>query len=149
MSDRARNQPINFNDTTVPEKERTKHNTEVYRNLESNMIMAWAYQDSPLVSEKPTDRSYHNTFENVLPDKRNLKQFIETELAPQAGQAIGLDVGGLGSRVFGTFTKGLFNRTAGISLTDTRYECQDKNQTTIDENRHHSVISGNMLSLLK
>jgi hypothetical protein len=111
----------------------------------------WSYYDSRLVSEwedEPDVESYHSAFMRVLPDmpgeKKDLKKYIEEVLVHKNGRAIGIDIGGHGSRVFSEFTKGFFARSAGVTLTDLRKRMPN-NPTSADTRRHHKVLTGDLL----
>ncbi len=124
---------------------RTKNNIAFYKEAEQKMPMAWAIQNSTLLSplDKEYDHhSYEGTFQKLLPEGVNLKEFIENSLSERKGQAVGIDIGGLGSQVFKEFSPGFFERSAGVVLTDTRIE--HKVDPREDAMRGHSVIEGDL-----
>ncbi len=112
-------------------------------------IWEWDAMDSPLLpvdsaTGKPA-LSFHESFADVLPTKEALKEYIERVLAPRKGQAIGIELGGTGSALFGGFTPGFFNRSAGINLTDYRSKL-DPDPTSDDLSINHIVIPESVFS---
>lgn len=106
----------------------------------------WEVQDSSLLPGR-LDRlvlgeeySYHTTFRSVLPKGTNLKTDIVGVLGDKRGEAIGIDIGGLGSKLFGDFPKGFFAKTRGVALFDSRNLLQRMD----DANSNHGVIVGDI-----
>ncbi len=132
----------------IPAKElsRTRHNKAILRRQEENFDkdFPWGYFDSPLQEPYPTGQSYENTFQRLIPPEHHgdIRSYIESELKDKRGEAIGIDIGGLGSSVFHGFSSGFFRRTAGISLHDIRakYGIEIEEDTI----RGHTVIEGDI-----
>lgn len=101
----------------------------------------WAIPDSSLAGI--FDRySFQNTFEEVLPpNHRLLKNYIEDALADRRGTAIGVELGGPGSKMFSGFSRGFFERTLGVVLNDRRNPKRKLN----DDLSHHFVRVANLL----
>ncbi|MBA3724279.1 MAG: hypothetical protein H0W89_05330 [Candidatus Levybacteria bacterium] len=88
---------------------------------------------------------FQDSFYRVLPEGENMRDYIERMLAHKEGRAIGIELAGVGSRLFSDFTPGFFRKTAGINLTDSR----DFDSPSIkgdDAKRNHTVIEGNILT---
>jgi len=104
----------------------------------------WGIYDLTLDPLQKEGASYARTFSFLTePDglpRISFKEYIEDILRGREGQAIGIDFGGVGSRVFRGFSKGFFKRTLGLTLGDGRGEDEKK----IDRENGHDVIGGNM-----
>lgn len=90
--------------------------------------------------------SFQSRFSSVLPREyqqrwNGLQTYIEDVLSSKKGTAIGLELGGPGSNLFGGF-HGVFKQTAGICLVD----CRDEQEKQKDKERNHSVLEGDILS---
>lgn len=106
----------------------------------------WEVQDSPLLPSRldslvlGEEYSYHTTFRSVLPKGTNLKTDIVEVLGNRKGKAIGIDIGGLGSKLFGDFPKGFFATSRGVALFDSRSMLQYQDDTV----SNHGVIVGDI-----
>ncbi len=104
----------------------------------------WGIYDSALDCPQKEGTPYAQSFSSLMEHggspKVSLKEYIEDLLRGREGQAIGIDFGGLGSRVFRGFDKGFFRQTLGITLGDGRGESEKE----IDKENRHDVIGGNM-----
>lgn len=134
----------------LPKKFREKIlNTAVAHTQEQQKIeriltgkRAWDIYDSHL-DNSSDDSPFQATFACLLPESESsLISYIERLLSRKRGAAIGIEFGGPGSNLFGDFPKGFFRQTAGVTLTDVRTESAEAR----DNERHHSVITGNMFS---
>lgn len=101
----------------------------------------WDIRDSSL--EGMFDKSsYQRTFEEVVPPNQPLlRRYIETTLSDRRGSAIGIELGGPGSKLFSGFSKGVFERTLGVTLNDRR----NPKRTLQDDLSHHFVREANLL----
>jgi len=71
--------------------------------------------------ERIGGRSFADSFQGVLPEgEKSFKNYIETTLKERKGKAIGVEFGGIGSRLFRGFTPGFFARSIAVSLIDHR-----------------------------
>ncbi|MBI2514686.1 hypothetical protein HYV91_00635 [Candidatus Wolfebacteria bacterium] len=98
----------------------------------------WGIYESGLNRDERGD-SYAELFSSVVPlDAKltNLKKYIEIKLKSHKGQAVGIEVGGQGSRLFRDFSPGFFEKTLGVVLVDKR----DEDQKSADEKMKHSVL---------
>lgn len=125
---------------------------ELYARKEKELMAVnvdfWTANDSPLdgiVEDTYADWFNDDPERGVIPPGETLKEHIETRLAPLEHRR-GIDVGGIGSRLFRDFTPGFFDKTVGVTLTDPRQVSPYK-RTMIgqDESRGHSVIEGNLM----
>ncbi|MBA3723960.1 MAG: hypothetical protein H0W89_03625 [Candidatus Levybacteria bacterium] len=90
--------------------------------------------------------TFDATFRDVIPEEySDIKQYIESVLAPKKGQAIGIELRGTASRLFGEFSPGFFQRTLGVNLTDYRDRI-DPLLEAQDVSRNHHVLVGNIVS---
>ena len=78
----------------------------------------WGTHFSPL-SPHRGGVSFEASFSLVIPEGLSLKEDIEQTLSPYRGNAIAIEVGGVGTP-FGEFTPGFFKRSLGTNLTDYR-----------------------------
>lgn len=108
------------------------------------------YRDKTVHEDSPLHRflnvaPFEFHFRPVLPKgERRLKNYIENTLSDKFGEAIGVELGGIGSKVFSQFTPGFFNRTAAISFHDYRDKI-DPRLKERDKKRNHTIIPGNIL----
>jgi hypothetical protein len=107
----------------------------------------WPIYDSNLThsGEKPTTQfSYERTFLPLIEQGDfqgpSLREYIEKALKSRRGEAIGIDFGGPGSRVFRGSEDGFFKRTLGVTLRDERSEMEGWE----DRKSRHDIIDGNM-----
>src|SRR5688572_17803399 len=76
----------------------------------------WGVYDSNL-RRAIIGKSIEASFRCVLPEHGNIRRYVETQLAPFAGHAVGMEFGGTASNLFNGFSYGFFERTAGVNLT--------------------------------
>lgn len=103
-----------------------------YPRDKSSIYAPWAIYDKPIGSFSSTYR--------VFLKERGLKSYVESELQDRQGQALGIELGGLGSKLFRGFSDGFFKRTLGVVLLDTRKGMEKE----ADEVRGHDVIEANV-----
>ncbi len=84
---------------------------------------------------------FQERFAAVLPDARNIKNYIEETFGNKKGQTVGLELGGIGSQLFSEFSPGFFHKTFGVTLIDNRYL-----YPRLVENTNHEVIEGDVFS---
>lgn len=111
----------------------------------TNESHGWEVQDSPLLPIRlgaEGIRSFHETFKSVVPDGKTLKTDIEDVLRDRKGQVVGVEIGGLGSKVFNGFAKDFFAETFAFVLFDSRSTLQK----TSEVGSRHRVIAGNVAS---
>lgn len=102
----------------------------------------WEIYDSYL-GNNWDDSSFQVTFACLLPEGEcSLRSYIERLLTRKRGAAVGIEFGGPGSNLFGDFSQGFFRQTAGVTLADIRTDSSKER----DDERHHTVIAGNMFS---
>lgn len=104
----------------------------------------WDVQDSPLMPSRfslVSENSFHEAFKSTLPEGTNLKGYVERVLGSRKGKAIGIEFGGLGSRLFNGFSKGFFERSLGVALFDSRSSLQQVD----DAESKHRVITGDLV----
>ena len=75
--------------------------------------------------DSPIDASWYyitmeDTFERLLPQSVRLHTYIEKLLEDKASKARGLELGGVGARMFRGFSPDFFAQTAGVALADER-----------------------------
>lgn len=95
----------------------------------------WGVYDSDL-------DNFEISFGRLLPRGEKLKSFIETYLAGKRGRALGLELGGTGSRLFESFDQNFFAESRGVALGDSR----TKQRKELDAKVHHGVIPGDLTS---
>lgn len=103
----------------------------------------WEVQDSPLLPSRfslVSENSFHEAFKSTLPEGTNLRTYIEKVLTNRKGRAIGVEFGGLGSRLFSGFSNGFFERSLGVALFDSRSSLQQVD----DAESNHRVIAGDL-----
>ncbi|HOX41269.1 MAG TPA: hypothetical protein PK263_03680 [bacterium] len=110
----------------------------------------WDY-DSPLLpladGLEQKFLSIHETFKNLVPSSyegkltENIKDYIEVLLGSRRGEAIGIEFGGPGCKLFGGFEADIFRRTAGVTLTAPP-SLNDPTKNRYGEQRH-AIIAGN------
>lgn len=103
----------------------------------------WEVQDSPLMPSRfslGNENSFHEAFKSTLPEGTNLRRYVETVLGSRKGKAIGVEFGGLGSKLFSGFSNGFFERSLGVALFDSRSSLQHVNDAESD----HRVITGDL-----
>ena len=107
----------------------------------------YTWVDSSLDNPREFDgASFVNSFKDLLPKgETSLRNYIETVLKEKKGSAIGIEFGGVGSRLFRGFTPDFFARSIAISLIDHRgWEHQLARLKERDGKIHHEVLEGNI-----
>ncbi len=97
--------------------------------------------------EESNGRSFLDSFRNVLPleHRKSLRNYIETVLKKREGQAIGVEFGGIGSRLFREFTLGFFAKSVAVSLVDHRgWKSKLDKLKERDKKIHHEVLEGDI-----
>jgi|SRR3989344_1878092 len=123
-------------------KEVTKSQTVQEQGNEPEDI--YTIYDSPLSSNTGSDASFDISFSKLLERKgKSIRSFIEKSLENKRRKAVGIEFGGPGSNLFAGFSSGFFARSLGVTLADLR----DLDKKSRDEDRHHSVIAGNIADL--
>ncbi len=104
----------------------------------------YTWIDSPLDSSN--EGSFVNSFKDLLPKGEvSLRNYIETALKERKGSAIGVEFGGIGSRLFRGFTPDFFARSIAVSLLDHRgWAHQLARLEERDRKIHHEVLEGNV-----
>jgi len=90
---------------------------------------------------------FHESFKDLLPYKSlTLKNYIETTIKERKGKAIGVEFGGIGTKLFSGFSSGFFAKSIAVSLVDHRPE--NKLQQSIVENEkiNHQFMVGDIFS---
>ena len=100
--------------------------------------------DKPWTVENSPATSYAETFRELIPEGEWLTDYVERKLSSRAGDAVGVELGGLGSELFAGFSPGFFKKTAGVNLSDYR-ESLTPDPTEGDTERNHTVVTGDML----
>lgn len=105
----------------------------------------YTWKDSPL-DDPSIKGSFVNSFREVLPGREtSLRFYIETVLRERKGKAIGMEFGGIGSKLFRGFTPGFFSRSVAVSLLDHRgWAHQLAAIKERDKKIHHEVLEGNV-----
>lgn len=89
--------------------------------------------------------SFYESFKKVIPEKyTSMKEYIEDMLQDKKGKAIGIEFGGLGYNLFGSFSKGFFEKSCDVTLVDHR-EDKEKEEAA-KKLSNHSVIIEDFLS---
>src|SRR3989344_5840980 len=92
----------------------------------------WNFKDSELAY---TTSSFEQSFSRMVPD---LRHHTEHELANRKGDAIGIEFGGPGGKMFRGFSKSFFKKTIGVTLSDPLGTNEDE-QRLREESRHQVV----------
>lgn len=117
------------------------------KEAEGTIEKVFAVYDSPLDGGPGSDSNFEDTFRYVVPPGvGSLRSDVEGSLEKKKGKAIGIEYGGPGSALFAGFSKGFFEKTLGVTLTDIRGSLSP-DPTPADEKRHHFVLEGDMTSL--
>ena len=109
---------------------------------------SWGVTDSPLLGGDLT-HSFDSWFKGTIPHQEgkprpNIKQYIEETLASNTNR-VAIELGGVGGVLFSGFTPGYFDRTLGISLTDSRKIKQSDDQiTSADSAINHTFMPGDL-----
>ncbi len=119
-------------------------NAKIHAQEKENFENLWGTYDSPLLGEaKQYETSCDAVFRDLYPSRyENIKDYIQDRLATKRGSAVGVEIGGPGSRIFSQFDQGFFAHSIGITLKDIRSEAQKK----VDEVSHHEILATNIIS---
>lgn len=129
-------------------EQKTRDFIEVGKNTPNAGIKSYKWSDSPLDYTKPYQNfepSFFKSFEDSLPAKDRaggLKEYIEKCLKAKKGEAVGIEFGGPGIKLFEGFTPGFFKKTIGVTLVDYR----DTYAPEEPAEKEHKVIQSNILS---
>jgi hypothetical protein len=119
-----------------------KHQSEE-RSLDPQNF-PWRYFDTALANDK---NSFEAWFAGVLPEgETSLQEYVEKILAPKPFKR-GLEIGGIGTRLFKGFTPGFFDASAGVSLTNFLTNSphrQSMQELDRDDGYNHTIIEGNI-----
>lgn len=74
-----------------------------------------------------------------------MRDYVESVLKERRGCAIGIEFGGVGTRLFSGFSPNFFTQTVGVTLIDHRTE-RERQCAQADGAPRHEVIEGNMLA---
>ncbi len=120
-----------------------------YERMDGAISGPWTVYDSVLedgtAQENLKAHSIESSFRSVVPKEfgGKLKAYIEAELAPRRGKAVGVELGGPGSELFAGFSKNFFARSLGTVLTDMRTKMlsaeEEEASRERDEKNHHEV----------
>ena len=89
--------------------------------------------------------TFFQSFKNVLPKEaqpKGLKAYIEHVLEAKKGEAVGIEFGGTGLKLFKDFTPGFFKQSFGVTLLDYRTPTTQMPSTSEST---HQVIESNIL----
>ncbi len=100
--------------------------------------------------EDSTLKMFATRFYTVLPPDRRIglaeeafRNYVETTLAAEKGQASAIEFGGVGYNLFGGFSQGFFKKTLGVALIDRPHRYL--NYTADKENlKYHTVLEANL-----
>lgn len=112
----------------------------------------YSWTDSPL-EDLYSVSSFSYSFKKILPEKYrrgikiNLKKYIEETLENKKGHAVGVEFGGIGSRLFMGFTKNFFKKSIGVSIVDHRNPRELEFFNKNDKKINHTFIEGDIFSL--
>ncbi len=91
----------------------------------------------------PMDKltSFFATFQKVI-DAPTLKEYIESKLENKKGEAVGIEFGGLGIRLFRGFSDGFFKKTMAVSLSNLKEKTSQNTKKDYFHNKgtHHLFI---------
>lgn len=112
----------------------------------------WIYENSSLEDgPESLGSSFSPEFKLVIPEGLSLRDYLMERLKNKMGKAVAIEFGGVGSRLFSDFGPGVFKKTAGVSLTDSRNMDLPVHGfypglVEEDEKRGHSVLTGDILN---
>jgi hypothetical protein len=119
-------------------RERLQHVPEVDRRRN------WSHENSSLALYEETFQGLLPPSVKSLPPGERLKSYIEEKFVTKKGEVVGVDLFGLGSKLFSGFSDNFFKKTAGVNYTDYR-PLLTPDPTVEDERRNHTVIAGDVL----
>ncbi len=89
--------------------------------------------------------SFEESFTYVLPvGSEGLRDYIEKTLKNKKGKAIGIEFGGIGSKLFHEFSDKFFIKSIGVTLVDHRNEATLSSLEKHDSEINHEVLQGNI-----
>lgn len=114
------------------------------RLTEDNQVKSgrepWGIYDSGLLTGLC---SFDWRFKELLPKEyKDIREYIESEMKEKSGSAIGLEIGGPGSKLFSEFSPGFLKESFGTTLTD--YRTEKEKEKDIENN--HTVFSGDIFT---
>lgn len=129
-----------------------KRSDDVVLTSHSNALRSKEVQDKPVYHWRNTNShleqghaftTFQDTFGRVVPKGHSLRSYIEFVIGEGLpGKAIGLEVGGVGSELFKSFSEGFLAASLAVSLTDYRTSEQKEDDAT----RHHECLTGDLSS---
>jgi hypothetical protein len=125
------------------EKSSNDRRKEVSTKIE-NREYTWLDSSMEMNSSNPFLDSFEESFEKVLPlDNTILKNYIENTLRNRKGKAIGVEFGGVGSKLFSEFTPGFFKQSVGITIFDHR---KNPEIPATSEQQSHTILEGDIFN---
>jgi len=125
--------------------------SELYNSRNASRVLTDDYRKQELKASRPlfdsplsggkNSYSFNESFFSTLPEGiwnsiNGLQEYIEGLLMERKGEAIGIEFGGPGCKLFQGFTKDLFKKTAGVTLVD---------KFAGERLSNHTVIEGEIL----
>jgi hypothetical protein len=112
----------------------------------------YAWVDSPLDTHDfagtSRGKTFLESFDDVFPpEKFSLRSYIEEQLEDKDGQAIGVEFGGPGSKLFKGFSSGFFAKSVGVTLVDHRTPKEVQDSKKSDEKIHHQTLMGDIFDM--
>lgn len=107
----------------------------------------YSWVNSPLDGQGVEGEPFYDSFKDVLPSRTlNMKNYIEGTLKERKGEAIGVEFGGVGTRLFSGFSPNFLAKSVSVSLVDHRKshmkEAMDKQNKKIN----HTLLIGDIFS---
>jgi len=106
-------------------KKLLKESTEKIKKFKENAKTEYLkghylWLDSPLdKKDEFKSRTFKESFQEILPEgEKSLRHYVEDVLKDKKGQAVGVEFGGIGVKLFDGFTKNFFKKSVGVSLID-------------------------------
>ncbi len=126
-------------------KEKTTHEFEV-TGAKQMQKGKYKWRDSALEGSGDSPQlSYGETFKNLLPwEGLSFRGYIEIIIKKMKGKALGVDFGGIGSRLFAGFSPKFFTKSIGVTLVDHRKPKDLHFAQQEDAKINHEVLVGNI-----
>ena len=86
-----------------------------------------------------------HSFWQVLPERTNLKDYIEGTLQERKGEVILVEFGGIAVELSSGFSPGFLKKSIGVVLVDHR-EPEQKGHSFREETGQHKILEGDILS---